>query len=59
MKIKTLFKTIFCIGLVIALCLYLLHIYGNYIEQTQRFEIQIKKGGYYVRLYLHDSRTWM
>lgn len=36
MKIKTLFKTIFCIGLVIALCLYLLHIYGNYIEQTQQ-----------------------
>lgn len=36
MKIKTFFKTLFCIGLVIALCLYLLHIYGNYIEQTQQ-----------------------
>ena len=27
---------LFCIGLVIAICLYLLHIYGNYIEQTQQ-----------------------
>lgn len=36
MKIKTFFKTLFCIGLVVALCLYLLHIYGNYIEQTQQ-----------------------
>ncbi len=36
MKIKTFFKTLFCIGLVVALCLYLLHLYGNYIEQTQQ-----------------------
>ena len=32
MKIKTLFKTIFCVGLVLALALYLCHSYGNYIE---------------------------
>ena len=32
MKIKTLFKTIFCAGLVLTLVLYLCHLYGNYIE---------------------------
>ena len=31
MKIKTLFKTIFCAGLVLTLVLYLCHLYGNYI----------------------------
>lgn len=35
MKIKTLFKTIFCVGLVLTFALYLLHLYGNYIEKTQ------------------------
>ena len=35
MKIKTLFKIIFCAGLVLALVLYLCHLYGNYIEKTQ------------------------
>ena len=35
MKIKTLFKTIFCAGLALALVLYLCHLYGNYIEKTQ------------------------
>ena len=35
MKIKTLFKTIFCSGLVFTLVLYLCHLYGNYIEETQ------------------------
>lgn len=35
MKIKTLFKTIFCVGLVLTLVLYLCHLYGNYIEKTQ------------------------
>lgn len=35
MKIKTLFKTIFCAGLVLTLVLYLCHLYGNYIEKTQ------------------------
>lgn len=35
MKIKTLFKTIFCAGLALALVLYLCHLYGNYIERTQ------------------------
>lgn len=35
MKIKTLFKTIFCAGLVLALVLYLCHLYGNYIEKMQ------------------------
>lgn len=34
MKIKTLFKTIFCVGLVLTFALYLLHLYGNYIEKT-------------------------
>lgn len=33
MKIKTLFKTIFCAGLVLTLVLYLCHLYGNYIEK--------------------------
>ena len=35
MKIKTLFKTIFCAGLVLTIVLYLCHLYGNYIEKTQ------------------------
>ena len=35
MKIKTLFKTIFCAGLALALVLYLCHLNGNYIEKTQ------------------------
>lgn len=35
MKIKTLFKTIFCAGLVLSLVLYLCYLYGNYIEETQ------------------------
>lgn len=35
MKIKTLFKTFFCAGLVLTLVLYLCHLYGNYIEKTQ------------------------
>lgn len=35
MKIKTLFKTIFCAGLVLTLVLYICHLYGNYIEKTQ------------------------
>ena len=35
MKIKTLFKTIFCAGLVLTLVLYLCYLYGNYIEETQ------------------------
>ena len=35
MKIKTLFKTIFCAGLALALVLYLCHLHGNYIEKTQ------------------------
>lgn len=36
MKIKTLFKTIFCAGLILAFVLYLCHLYGNYIEKTQK-----------------------
>ena len=35
MKIKTFFKVLFCAGLVLTLVLYLLHLYGNYIERTQ------------------------
>ena len=35
MKIKTLFMTFFCAGLVLTLVLYLCHLYGNYIEKTQ------------------------
>ena len=34
MKIKTLFKIIFCAGLVLTLVLYLCHLYGNYIEKN-------------------------
>ena len=33
MKIKTLFMTFFCAGLVLTLVLYLCHLYGNYIEK--------------------------
>lgn len=36
MKIKTLFKSIFCAGLALALVLYLCHLYGNHIEKTQK-----------------------
>ena len=36
MKIKTFFKTLFCVGLVLTLVLYLFHLYGNYIEKTQK-----------------------
>lgn len=35
MKIKTFFKVLFCVGLVLTLVLYSLHLYGNYIERTQ------------------------
>lgn len=35
MKIRTLFKTMFWIGLVLTFALYLLHLYGNYLEKTQ------------------------
>ena len=35
MKIKTLFKIIFCAGLILTIVLYLCHLYGNHIERTQ------------------------
>ena len=35
MKIKTLFKIIFCAGLILTVVLYLCHLYGNHIERTQ------------------------
>lgn len=35
MKIKTLFKAIFCVGLALTFALYLLHLYGNHLEKTQ------------------------
>lgn len=35
MKIRTFFKTLFFTGLVLTLVLYLCHLYGNYIEETQ------------------------
>ncbi len=35
MKIKTLFKTIFCAGLILAFVVNLSQLYGNYIEKTQ------------------------
>lgn len=35
MKIRTLFKTMFWIGLVLTFALYLLHLYGKYLEKTQ------------------------
>ena len=44
MKIKTLFKTIFCAGLVLTLVLYLCHLYGNYnllAELKNRLKISI------------------
>ena len=46
MKIKTLFKTLFCVGLVLTLVLYLLHLYGNYIERTQEPIIGYTYNGY-------------
>ena len=41
MKIKTLFKTIFCAGLVLTLVLYLCHLYGNreFNKQVQNYEM--------------------
>ena len=50
MKIKTFFKMLFCIGLVITICLYLLHIYGNYIEQTQQAITDYTYNGYQKRV---------
>ena len=44
MKIKTLFKTIFCAGLVLTLVLYLCHLYGNYIEKTQKSVADYRAG---------------
>lgn len=41
MKIKTLFKTIFCAGLVLTLVLYLCHLYGNYIEKHRSLLLAI------------------
>lgn len=57
MKIKTLFKTLFCIGLLIALCLYLLHIYGNYIEQTQQPITDYTYNGYQERSSYKNSNV--
>ena len=39
MKIKTLFKTIFCAGLVLTLVLYLCHLYGNYTLIPQHYNL--------------------
>ena len=36
MKIRTFFKILFCFGMLLTLVLYLFHLYGNYIEKTQK-----------------------
>lgn len=46
MKIRTFFKILFGFGLVLSLTLYLLHLYGDYIERTQNPVIDYMYNGY-------------
>ena len=46
MKIRTLFKTLFCAGLVLSLALYLLYLHGNHIEKTQKPIVDYQYNGY-------------
>lgn len=57
MKIKAFFKTLFCVGLVITICLYLLHIYGNYIEQTQQPITDYTYNGYQAKSSYKNSNV--
>lgn len=50
MKIKTLFKTLFCAGLVLSLALYLLYLHGNHIEKTQKPIVDYQYNGYEEKL---------
>lgn len=57
MKIKTFFKTLFYMGLVLTLVLYLLHLYGNYIEQTQEPITDYTYNGYKEKSSYKSSNT--
>ena len=46
MKIKTFFKSFFGVGLVLSLALYLLHLYGSYIEETEKPITDFTYNGY-------------
>ena len=54
MKIKTLFKTLFCAGLVLSLALYLLYLHGNHIEKTQKPIVDYQYNQYSVNSYVID-----
>ena len=57
MKIKTLFKTLFCAGLVLSLALYLLYLHGNQIERTQKSIVDYQYNGYEEKLNYKRSNT--
>lgn len=57
MKIKTLFKTLFCAGLVLSLALYLLYLHGNHIEKTQKPIVDYQYNGYEEKLNYKRSNT--
>ena len=57
MKIRTLFKTLFCAGLVLSLALYLLYLHGNHIEKTQKPIVDYQYNGYEEKLNYKRSNT--
>ena len=57
MKIRTFFKTLFFAGLVLSLALYLLYLYGNHIEKTQKPIINYQYNGYEEKLNYKRSNT--
>ena len=57
MKIRTFFKTIFCTGLALSLALYLLYLYGNHIEKTQKPIVDYLYNGYEEKLNYKRSNT--
>ena len=57
MKIKTLFKTLFCAGLVLSLALYLLYLHGNQTERTQKSIVDYQYNRYEEKLNYKRSNT--
>lgn len=57
MKIRTFFKAIFCAGLVLTAVLFLLNLYGNHIERTQKPITEYTCDGYEEKINYKRSNT--
>lgn len=59
MKIRNLFKINFCTGLVLSLALYLLYLYGNHIEKSQKPIVNYQYTGYEEKLNYKRLNTFL